>query len=314
MKASNFVFFAARASDWMPREKAQLTKGWNIIMTAKNKFLRALVLAAGLCASLAGPAQAEDLLAGIKAKGKFTVATEARFPPFEFVESGKIVGYSTDMMEEVMKALPGVELEQLDLPWQGILPGLAAKRFDYVVTSVTVTKERYDAYHLSLPIADATMAILKRKGDDTIAKPEDIAGKVVGSQTGSAQLQALEAFAAELSAKGMPISDTKTYVDFSEAYADLGAGRISAVVNSLPNLLEAARQRPDVFEVVLPTFGSKTYFSWAGRKDEDSAALNALIDAELRKLGESGKLAELQKKWFGAPMELPTDKLPEPAK
>jgi polar amino acid transport system substrate-binding protein len=66
--------------------------------------------------------------------------------------------------------------------------------------------------------------------------------------------------------------------------------------------------------VVLPTFGPKTYFSWAGRKDEDSAALNALVDGELRKLGESGKLAELQKKWFGAPMELPTDKLPEPAK
>lgn len=277
-------------------------------------YTRAFLIAAGLAASLIAPAAAEDLLDGIKAKGAFTVATEARFPPFEFVENGQIVGYSADMMAEVMKALPDVKLERLDLPWQGVLPGLAAKRFDYVVTSVTVTKERYDAYHLSLPIADATMAILKRKDDASITKPEDIAGKTVGSQTGSAQLQALEAFAAELNAKGTPISGTKTYVDFSEAYADLGAGRIDAVVNSLPNLLEAARQRPDVFEVVLPTFGPKTYFSWAGRKDEDSAKLNALIDAELRKLGESGKLAELQKKWFGAAMELPTDKLPEPAK
>ncbi len=277
-------------------------------------FARTFVIAAGLAASFIAPAAAEDLLDGIKAKGTFTVATEARFPPFEFVENGQIVGYSADMMAEVMKALPDVKLERLDLPWQGVLPGLAAKRFDYVVTSVTVTKERYDTYHLSLPVADATMAILKRKDDTSITKPEDIAGKTVGSQTGSAQLQALEAFAAELNGKGTPIAGTKTYVDFSEAYADLGAGRLDAVVNSLPNLLEAARQRPDVFEVVLPTFGPKTYFSWAGRKDEDSAALNTLIDAELRKLGESGKLAELQKKWFGATMELPTDKLPEPAK
>lgn len=73
----------------------------------------------------------------------------------------------------------------------------------------------------------------------------------------------------------------------------------------MPNLLEAARQRPDIFEVVLPTFGPKTYFSWAGRNDADSTSLNALIDAELIKLNKSGKLAELQKKWFGAPMELP---------
>src|SRR5690606_9442236 len=125
-----------------------------------------------------------------------TVGTEARFPPFEFVKDGKIVGYSTDLMEHILKELPNVEYKQLDLPWQGILPGLAAKRFDYVITSVTATKERYEKYHLSLPIADATVAALKRKGDDSITKEEDLAGKVAASQTGSGQLQALEGVAA----------------------------------------------------------------------------------------------------------------------
>ncbi|PVE50358.1 ABC transporter substrate-binding protein [Agrobacterium tumefaciens] len=270
-----------------------------------SSISRALLFGAALVTILSSTAaNAADLLDKIKADKVFTVATEARFAPFEFVEDGKIVGYSADIMAEVMKALPGVELKRLDLPWQGILPGLAAGRFDYVVTSVTVTPERMKAYHLSAPIADATMALLKRKGDATITKPEDIAGKAVGSQAGSAQLAALETFAATLKDKGGPVT-VSTYTDFSEAYADLGAGRIQAVVNSLPNLLEAARQRPDVFEVVLPTFGPKTYFSWAGRNDADSASLNALMDAELVKLNTSGKLAELQKKWFGAPMELP---------
>ena len=267
---------------------------------------KVLLLGAALAPALSAPAAtAADLLEKIKAEKVFIVATEARFAPFEFVKDGKIAGYSADIMNEVMKALPGVELKRLDLPWQGILPGLAASRFDYVVTSVTVTPERMKAYHLSTPIADATMAILKRKGDAGITKPDDIAGKPVGSQAGSAQLGALEKFAAELKTSGKGEATVSTYTDFSEAYADLGAGRIRAVVNSLPNLLEAARQRPDVFEVVLPTFGPKTYFSWAGRNDADSAALNALMDSELAKLNKSGKLAELQKKWFGAPMELP---------
>lgn len=270
-----------------------------------SSISRALLFGAALVTILSSTAaNAADLLDKIKADKVFTVATEARFAPFEFVEDDKIVGYSADIMVEIMKALPGVELKRLDLPWQGILPGLAAGRFDYVVTSVTVTPERMKAYHLSAPIADATMALLKRKGDATITKPEDIAGKAVGSQAGSAQLAALETFAATLKDKGGPVT-VSTYTDFSEAYADLGAGRIQTVVNSLPNLLEAARQRPDLFEVVLPTFGPKTYFSWAGRNDADSASLNALMDAELVKLNTSGKLAELQKKWFGAPMELP---------
>lgn len=272
-----------------------------MIPSASSKALLIGALFAALLSSTAGAA---DLLEKIKSDKVFMVATEARFAPFEFVEDGKIVGYSADIMAEVMKALPDVKLKRLDLPWQGILPGLAAGRFDYVVTSVTVTPERMKAYHLSAPIADATMAILKRKGDAAITKPEDIAGKAVGSQAGSAQLAALETFAAKLKDDGGPVT-ISTYTDFSEAYADLGAGRIQAVVNSLPNLLEAARQRPDAFDVVLPTFGPKTYFSWAGRNDKDSASLNALIDSELVKLNTSGKLTELQKKWFGAPMELP---------
>ena len=270
----------------------------------------AVVVGAGLGCS--GGAADTDLLTEIKERGEFIVGTEARFPPFEFVEDGEIVGYSTDIMDHIMQALPGVELTRLDLPWQGILPGLAAARFDYVVTSVTVTRERYERYALSLPIADATMALVKRRGDDAIEAPEDIAGHLVGSQAGSAQLQALQAFAEELSRAGAGVEEIRTYVDFNEAYAALAAGRIRAVCDSLPNLLRLVRTRPDAFEMVLPTFGPKTYFSWAGRRDAESASLAAFMDEQLAALNESGVLTALQEKWFGGPLDLPSDALPVP--
>ena len=47
-----------------------------------------------------------------------------------------------------------VELNQLDLPWQGILPGLLAKKFDLVATSVSVTEERVKKYAYTVPIAE----------------------------------------------------------------------------------------------------------------------------------------------------------------
>ena len=186
-----------------------------------------------------GSSHAEDLLSTIKNKGVLTVGTEARLPPFEFVENGKILGYSADMLSEIMKGLPGVRVERLDLPWQGILPGLTAKRFDYVVTSVTVTKERFALYRFSLPVADATMALMKRKGDGSIMKPQDVSGKAVGAEAGSAMLQAAQTLSSSLVAEGKAPAAIKSYTDFSEAYADLGAGRTQAVVNSLPALLEA---------------------------------------------------------------------------
>lgn len=247
-----------------------------------------------------------DLLESIKAEGVFTVGTEARYAPHEFIEDGEIVGYSADLMEYIMPELEGVELIRMDLPWQGILPGLERKRFDYVITSVTATPERIQRYHLSAPIADATMAILKRAGEEEISSPEDIGGKVAAAQAGSAQLEALEALAAELEEAGTPLADIRTYTGVDEAYADLGTGRVDVVINSLPNLLEAERTRPDVFEVV-GTFGDPVYFTWAGRRDDESASLNAFMDKQIQRLNEDGTLNELQEKWFGAPMNVPLE-------
>ncbi|MCA8863052.1 MULTISPECIES: transporter substrate-binding domain-containing protein [Halomonadaceae] len=247
-----------------------------------------------------------DLLDDIRSDGTFTVGTEARFAPFEYIEEGEIVGYSADIMEYIMPELEGVELIRMDLPWQGILPGLERERFDYVITSVTATPERMERYHLSAPIADATMAILKRAGEEGINSPEDIAGKVAAAQAGSAQLEALEALAAELEEAGTPVEDIRTYTGVDEAYAELGTGRVDVVINSLPNLLEAERTRPEVFEVV-GTFGDPVYFSWAGRNDEESASLNAFMDEQIQRLNEDGTLKELQEKWFGGPMDLPLE-------
>src|SRR5262245_3962478 len=83
-------------------------------------------------AMCAAPPAKADLLSDIKKKGEITVATEARFQPLEFVEGGKIVGYGPDLLQLIMQKLPGVKLNQLDLPWQGILPGLTAKKWDIV--------------------------------------------------------------------------------------------------------------------------------------------------------------------------------------
>ena len=84
---------------------------------------------------------AETTFEKIKRTGKVTVGTEAAFPPFEFVEDGKIVGYGKDILDYIVADMK-VELNQLDLPWQGILPGVLAGKFDFVATSVSIRAER----------------------------------------------------------------------------------------------------------------------------------------------------------------------------
>ena len=95
---------------------------------------------------LIGAAHSADMLETVKSKKEIVIGTEAQFAPFEYLQDGKIVGYGPDLMRLILADMPDVKVKQFDVPFQGILPGLATKRFDFVVTSVTLTKERADKF------------------------------------------------------------------------------------------------------------------------------------------------------------------------
>ena len=187
-----------------------------------------------------------------------------QFAPFEFLEDNKPIGYSIDLMNLVAADL-GVKTHYLDLPFASVIPGLEAKKFDLVEATSTITKARMERYYFTLPIADATVALVKRKGDTLIQKPADIAGKVVGGTKGSAQTKLLQDFVRALPGG---VKEIKEYIGSPNAFADLEVGRIVAVAGSLPNLAYLVKTRPDAFELVLPAFGPKAYFGWLARKDE----------------------------------------------
>ena len=260
------------------------------------------ITSAVVALALAGAAHAEDALERIKAAGVMKVGTETAFAPFDFIDAGEHAGMNVAVFDEIGKAL-GVKIEWVTLPWDGVLPGLESGKFDMVAGPATITQARMERYRFSVPIAEATVALLKKAGDDSIEKPEDIAGKTVGSGKATAQLAQLQDYGATLPE---PI-ETKEYVSFNEAYADLAAGRIVAVANSFPNIAFVAQQRPETFAVVEPPFGAKTYFGFPGRKDADYASLMDAIDAEIVAMKEDGRLAALQEKWFGVTFDTPTE-------
>ena len=271
----------------------------------KRGFCMALAGVA-MAAFVSGAAYADDDLAKVKASGVLKVGTETEFAPFDYIDAGAHVGLNVDLFEEIGKEL-GVKIEWVALPWDGVLPGLEAGKFDMVAGPATITKARMEHYRFTPPIAEATVALMKRKGDATIMKPADIAGKAVGAGKATAQLKQLVEFGDTLPGK----VTAKEYVGFNEAYADLAAGRIVAVGNSLPNIAFVAKQRPDTFEVVLPTFGAKSYFGFIGRKDADYQSLMDAVQAAMLKIKADGRMAKIQQKWFGTTFDTP-DSVPTP--
>lgn len=117
----------------------------------------------------------------------------------------------------------------------------------------------------------------------------------------------------KLRAEGKPgLQEIREYVSFDEAYADLAAGRLDAVAQSMSNLGPLVKSRGDTYAVVQPAIGPKSYYAWVGRKDAASQPSCSSSVTASRAVNSSGKMAELQQKWFGFTMALPADELPAP--
>jgi polar amino acid transport system substrate-binding protein len=276
----------------------------------RNGLLPA-ILGAAVCLASANTLAA-DLLQRIKDKKEIVIATEAAYQPYEFIKDGKIVGYDKDLLTFVLEALPEVNLKQDDVPWASVLPGLAVKKYDFVVTVVGITRERADKFSFTYPIGDGTVALLKRADDKSIVKPEDINGRVVGTEIGTSQLRALQKYDEKERRAGKPgVKEIKQYSTFNEAYADLEARRTDAVAQSISSLSSVVKERPDTFAIIEPPIGPKAYFSWAGRKDADSKSLVDFFNERIALANTSGKMKELQLKWFGFEMPVPLH-VPEP--
>jgi polar amino acid transport system substrate-binding protein len=274
----------------------------------KDGAISAVSMALTILIFASSGARSQGLLDEAKARGELVLGTEMQYAPFEFLDNNTPKGYSVDLFSLVAADL-GVKTRYLDLPFASVIPGLEAKKFDLVEATTTITKARLERYYFTLPIAVATVALVKRKGDLSIQKPADIAGKVVGGTKGSAQTKLLQDYAQSLPGG---VKEIKEYIGSPNAYADLDAGRIAAVAGSLPNLAYLVKTRPDSFELVLPEFGPEAYFGWMARKDDGSKQLVEAINASLVKLSKDGKLKELQLRWFGVEMNLPTDGIPAP--
>ncbi|MCF4129467.1 transporter substrate-binding domain-containing protein (plasmid) [Methylobacterium sp. SyP6R] len=273
----------------------------------KRLFVQ-ITLGLGLAMTTPILAQAQDALARVKTEGVLKVGTETAFAPFDFIDAtGEHAGFNVDAFAEVGKEL-GVKIKWVELPWDGVLPALEAGQFNMVAGPATITKARMERYRFLSPVAEATVAILRRAKDDTIKTPQDIAGKTVGAGKATAQLAQLKTFGATLP---KPV-ETREYPGFNEAYADLAAGRIAAVANSLPNIAYVASKQPAVFAVVKPPFGQKSYFGYIGTKKPDDQPLLDAVQAALVKIKTDGRMKKLQEKWFGTAFDTP-DVAPEPS-
>jgi len=249
---------------------------------------------------------AETVLQKVNSNGKITVATEVAYPPMEFLKDGKVVGYGKDILDLIVADM-GVQLEQLQLPWDGILAGVLANKYDLVATSVAIKEDRVDKYAFTRPLAKAQTMLVKRYGD-SMASLKDVNGKIVGVELGSSQAAEVEAVDAELKASGgKGFAEIRGFKSTDDMRLALAGGQID--IGTIPSfsLATMQEQRPNTF-AQLALIGNGTLFAWVAHPN--GADLRDRINESLAKLEQNGTLKKLQLKWFGFEMDIPKDYLP----
>lgn len=218
------------------------------------------------------------------------VGVDDVYPPMEFKDdAGKTVGFDVELATEVAKKM-GKKVEFVSTAWDGIFTALEAKKFDCIISSVSITAEREKNYVFTKPyVANAQVFIVPAK-DTAIKSEKDFKGKKVGVQTGTTADESADKFLKEVS------FDKKQYDQIIQPFADMKIGRIDAIIvdevvgkyyvaqdkNSFK--LAGARLSPEPIGVCL-------------RKSD--TALRDQIQKAIDDLKADGTLKKISEKWFG---------------
>ena len=192
-----------------------------------------------------------DTLAQIKEKGVITIGMDDTLPPMEYRnDKNELVGFDIDFAEALAKEL-GVKVEFVPSAWDGIIPGLDAKRFDMILSAMNVTEERKKKVDFVEYFGVGQIVAVKAGNPLKIQSVEDLEGKTVGVQLGSTGETAVN------SIKGL--KEVKKYDLTTDVFNDMGLGRVDAAVIGEMVGRYYMTTKPGVFEVVGDSIPSTAY-------------------------------------------------------
>lgn len=96
---------------------------------------------------------------GASGTKKLVMATNASFPPYEYVDGGKIVGIDAEVAAKIAEKL-GMELEIVDTEFGSIIGGVTTGKYDMGMAGMTVTEERKESVNFSQTYAIGVQAII----------------------------------------------------------------------------------------------------------------------------------------------------------
>ena len=164
--------------------------------------------------------------------GVLLIGMDVSYPPMEYYDTdgSTPIGFDVEM-GKALAAKMGLKPEFIDVSWEGIFSGVDTKRYDAIMSSVTITDARLDAHNFSKPyiVNTIAMVVLKDSGV-TVRGPEDCTGLNVAFQADTTSDFYMQDMEDEIGLKYFP----RRYEKVMSCFDELKLGRVDVIVTDLP--------------------------------------------------------------------------------
>jgi len=205
-------------------------------------------------------AVAAEVPAAIASKGTLTVAADASYPPNEFIGSDgtTVEGMDADLAQAIAAVL-GLKAKVVNASFDGIIPGLAAGKYDLGMSSFTDNKEREKVVDFVTYYSAGTSFYVKAKGGPTINGLADLCGLTVVVERGTTQADDAKAQSTTCKNAGKKGVTVLVFPDQSGANLALSSDRGEVGMADSPVAADIVKKSNGKFALVGQPYGTAPY-------------------------------------------------------
>ena len=264
----------------------------------KKGFMRMVLgtmslLALAACGNTSGTANSaatdgsSGALQEIKDSGKLVVGTCADYPPYEWhlVQDGedKIIGFDIDIAQTIADEL-GVELEVIDMDFDGLIPALSTGKVDMIIAGMNPTEERKQSVDFTdIYYTQKDALVIKSEDAKNIRSENDLKKSSLATQKATIQEEYLLG--------NFPDAEIKSVPKWNTAILYLVTGKADAVlmVETVARRYVEENEGLEIADFDVSSTPNESAIAVAKDSEEFLDAVNDILD----EMEDSGKIEEL---------------------
>jgi polar amino acid transport system substrate-binding protein len=219
--------------------------------------------------------------------GTFSFAMSGLYKPFNYHDmenGGKVTGFDVEIGNALAKEM-GLKPMPVTTPWETIIAGLQAHKYDAIIGSMAITDKRKKAVDFTEPYYRSGAQIFVRKGNGTIRSADDLKGKKIGVVMASTFQDVAKRYSSQI----------VEYTSDITALQDLPSGRIDAVITDRAVGLYAMNK----MEFLIQDVGKPlTHDDMAIAVNKGHEKLKQKLNQALKKIIANGTYERISRKYF----------------